>query len=133
MENKKCTLLDLFKNNMKVYVLAVIGDESLYRYNNKNNKIEYFSNSKKIWKETSNGFGWLSRQYFTEYIEPTYTIEYVIKNPDKVFVIKGKGHDLLYRSAGKKLYTNIIGNDWTRSTLSYNTIVEAEFVEYKGE
>lgn len=132
MEDKKYTLLDLFQNNMKVYVLAVRGDKSLYRYNNKNNKIEYFSTSKKIWKETLNTFGWLSRQYFTEYIEPTYTLEYVIKNPDKVFVIKDKSNDLLYRSDGKKLYISIFTNTWIKSTLDYNTVIEAEFVEYKG-
>ena len=118
---------------MKVYVLTFGGDESLYRYNNKNNKIEYFSSRGKIWKETLNAFGWLSRQYFTEYIEPTYTIEYVIKNPDKVFVIKGGDINLLYRSDGKKLYTNTINNTWTQSILTYNTIIGAEFVEYEGE
>ena len=71
MENKKCTLLDLFKNNMKVYVLNdgkvnVLndrGEESLYRYNSNNNKIEYFNSSEKIWKETLNTFGWLSIRY----------------------------------------------------------------------
>lgn len=141
MENKKCTLLDLFKNNMKVYVLNdgkvnVLndrGDESLYRYNSNNNKIEYFNSSEKIWKETLNTFGWLSIRYFTEYIEPTYTIEDIIKNPDKVFVIKGEDNNLLYRSDGKYLYTNTISNKWTQSILSYNTIIEAEFIEYKGD
>ena len=129
MESKKYTLLDLFQNNMKVYALNTIG-EDLYRYNNKNNKIEYFDSSKKIWRETSNTFGWLSSRYFTEYIEPTYTIEDIIKNPDKVFVIKGEDNNLLYRSDGKYLYTNTISNKWTQSILSYNTIIGAEFVEY---
>ena len=129
MESKKYTLLDLFQNNMKVYALNTIG-EDLYRYNNKNNKIEYFDSSKKIWRETSNTFGWLSSRYFTEYIELTYTIEDIIKNPDKVFVIKGEDNNLLYRSDGKYLYTNTISNKWTQSILSYNTIIGAEFVEY---
>ena len=129
MESKKYTLLDLFQNNMKVYALNTIG-EDLYRYNNKNNKIEYFNSSKKIWRETSNTFGWLSSRYFTEYIELTYTIEDIIKNPDKVFVIKGEDNNLLYRSDGKYLYTNTISNKWTQSILSYNTIIGAEFVEY---
>ena len=129
MESKKYTLLDLFQNNMKVYALNTIG-EDLYRYNNKNNKIEYFNSSKKIWRETSNTFGWLSSRYFTEYIELTYTIEDIIKNPDKVFVIKGEDNNLLYRSDGKHLYTNTISNKWTQSILSYNTIIGAEFVEY---
>ena len=129
MESKKYTLLDLFQNNMKVYALNTIG-EDLYRYNNKNNKIEYFDSSKKIWRETSNTFGWLSSRYFTEYIELTYTIEDIIKNPDKVFVIKGEDNNLLYRSDGKHLYTNTISNKWTQSILSYNTIIGAEFVEY---
>ena len=133
MENKKYTLLDLFKNNMKVYVLNDRGDESLYRYNIKKNKLEYFNTSKKIWKETLNTFGWLSIRYFTEYIEPTYTIEDIIKNPDKVFVIKGEDNNLLYRSDGKHLYTNTISNKWTQSILSYNTIIEAEFIEYKED
>ena len=132
MESKKYTLLDLFQNNMKVYALNTIG-EDLYRYNNKNNKIEYFNSSKKIWRETSNTFGWLSSRYFTEYIELTYTIEDIIKNPDKVFVIKGEDNNLLYRSDGKHLYTNTISNKWTQSILSYNTIIEAEFIEYKED
>ena len=132
MESKKYTLLDLFQNNMKVYALNTIG-EDLYRYNNKNNKIEYFDSSKKIWRETSNTFGWLSSRYFTEYIELTYTIEDIIKNPDKVFVIKGEDNNLLYRSDGKYLYTNTISNKWTQSILSYNTIIEAEFIEYKED
>ena len=131
MESKKYTLLDLFKNNMKIYALNIIG-EDLYRYNYKNNKIEYFDSNKKIWTETSNTFGWLSSQYFTEYIEPTYTIEDIIKNPDKVFVIKGEDNNLLYRSDGKYLYTNTISNKWTQSILSYNTIIGAEFIEYIG-
>ena len=132
MEDKKYTLLDLFQNNMKVYVLNDGRDESLYRYNSKNDKIEYFSSREKIWKETLNNFGWLSRRYFTEYPEPTYTIEDIIKNPDKVFVIKGEDNNLLYRSDGKYLYTTI-SNKWTLSIVSYNTIIGAEFIEYKGE
>ena len=132
MESKKYTLLDLFKNNMKVYVLNDRGDESLYRYNIKKNKLEYFNNSKKIWKETLNTFGWLSSRYFTEYIEPTYTIKDLIKNPNKVFVMKGEDNNLLYRSDGKYLYTNTISNKWTQSILSYNTIIGAEFIEYIG-
>ena len=132
MKSKKYTLLDLFQNNMKVYVLNDGRDESLYRYNSKNGKIEYFSSREKIWKETLNNFGWLSCKYFTEYPEPTYTIEDMIKNPDKVFVMKDGDIDLLYKSDGKYLYTNIISNKWTQSILSYNTIIEAEFIEYTG-
>lgn len=132
MENKKYTLLDLFKNNMKVYVLNDRGSETLYRYNIKKNELEYFNNSKKIWEETLNTFGWLSSRYFTEYTEPTYTIEYLMKNPDKVFVMKGGDIDLLYRSDGKKLYINTaFTNTWIRSPLAYNAVIEAEFVEYK--
>ena len=130
MENKKYTLLDLFKNNMKVYVLTFGGDESLYRYNNKNNKIEYFSSRGKIWKETLNAFGWLSRQYFTEYIEPTYTIDDLMCNQGKVYELEDE--PVLYTVDDGILYFYAIDGQWLESEMVYNDVMKQKFVEYTG-
>ena len=131
MENKY-TILDVIKNSPSSFKCWEGSNNIIYRYNKDKDTIEY----------TSNGFDWyssaislksLATMKFIKY-EPTYTIEDLIRNQRKVYVLEdAPGEPTLYTVDDGILYFHLeVCGQWLPSGMGYNDAIKQKFVEYTG-
>ena len=131
MENKY-TILDVIKNSPILFKCWEGSNKIFYRYNKYKDTIEY----------TSDGFDWhptfmslksLANVEFIKY-EPTYTIEDLIRNQRKVYVLEDEpGEPTLYTVDDGILYFHLeVCGQWLPSGMGYNDAIKQKFVEYTG-
>ena len=127
MENKY-TILDVIKNSPILFKCWEGSNKIFYRYNKYKDTIEY----------TSDGFDWhptfmslksLANVEFIKY-EPTYTIDDLIRNQGKVYVLEDE--PVLYTVDDGILYFYAIDGQWLESDMVYNDVMKQKFVEYIG-
>ena len=130
MENKY-TILDVIKNSPRLFISVGGSNNILYRYNKDKDTIEY----------TLNGLDWypsaISLKVFAtmKFIkcEHTYTIEDLIRNQRKVYVLEDEpGEPTLYTVDDGILYFYAIDGQWLESDMVYNDVMKQKFVEYTG-
>ena len=128
MENKY-TILDVIKNSPSLFKCWEGSNKIFYRYNKYKDTIEY----------TSDGFDWhptfmslksLANVEFIKY-EPTYTIDDLIRNQGKVYVLEDE--PTLYTVDDGILYFySEVHRKWVESIMRYNGVMKQKFVEYTG-
>ena len=130
MENEY-TILDVIKNSPSLFICREGSHSLFYRYNEDKNIIEYTSNVD--WYPTANSLKSLANMIFVKY-EPTYTIDDLIRNQGKVYVLKDEpGEPTLYTVNDGILYFYLgIDGQWSQSGMVYNDVMKQKFVEYTG-
>ena len=131
MENKY-TILDVIKNSPSLFKCWEGSNSILYRYNEDKNIIEYTSNVFD-WYPTAISLKSLATMKFIKY-EPTYTIDDLIRNQGKVYVLEDEpGEPTLYTVDDGILYFHLeVCGQWLPSGMGYNDAIKQKFVEYTG-
>ena len=128
MENEY-TILDVIKNSHSPFIWMDGSENMLYRYNEDENIIEYTSNNVD-WYMTANSLQKLANMKFIKY-EPTYTIEDLIRNQGKVYVLDDE--PTLYTvNDGILYFYSEVYRKWLQSDMVYNDVMKQKFVEYAG-
>lgn len=125
---KEYTILDVIKNSHSLFISRDGSNNILYRYNKDKDTIEC----------TSNGFDWypstISLKVFANMkfikCEHTYTIEDLIRNQRKVYILEDE--PVLYTVDDGILYFYAIDGQWLESEMVYNDVMKQKFVEYTG-